>query len=123
MAKRLIDVFFYGLFMDAELLRSEGTFPQNVRRAAVPRDGNSCAHGILLELSHDDIEKLYSDESVRAYRQEAVLTKLDDGSVVPALCFNLIDSPHSSERNAEYAAKLRALARRLELPADYVESI
>lgn len=36
MATRRIDVFFYGLFMDAELLRSKGAFPVNIRRAGVP---------------------------------------------------------------------------------------
>lgn len=136
MANRRVDVFFYGLFMDAELLRSKEVFPQNIRRAAVPgfglrigkratlwRDGNSCAYGILMELTHEDIEKLYSDDSVRAYRPEALLAKLDDGSIVPALCFNLVESPHSNERNSEYAAKLRELVHRLELPADYAESI
>ena len=136
MANRRVDVFFYGLFMDAELLRGKGVVPQNTRRAAAPgfglrigkratlwQDGNSCACGILMELTHEDIEKLYSDDSVRAYRPEALLTRLDDGSTVPALCFNLIEAPQLNERNSEYATKVRELAHRLELPADYVESI
>ena len=136
MATRRIDVFFYGLFMDAELLRIKGASPQNIRRAGVPgfglrigeratllRDPDACAYGVLMELSHEEIEQLYSERSVRAYRPEAVLAQLDDGSRLPALCFNLIDPPLSSEHNSEYATKLRELARRLELPTDYVEAI
>ena len=136
MATRRIDVFFYGLFMDAELLRSKGASPLNIRRAGVPgfrlrigeratllRDPDACAHGVLMELSHEEIEQLYSERFVRAYRPEAVLAQLDDGSRLPALCFNLIDPPRPNEHNSEYAAKLRELARRLELPADYVEAI
>lgn len=136
MAIRRIDVFFYGLFMDAELLRSKGAFPQNLRPAGVPgfrlrigeratllQDSDACAHGVLMELTHDEIERLYSEASVSAYRAEAVLAQLDDGSKLPALCFNLIEPPNQNQRNPEYAAKLRELARRLELPTDYVEAI
>jgi len=136
MATRRIDVFFYGLFMDAELLRSKGASPLNIRRAGVPgfglrigeratlsRDPEACAYGVLMELTHEEIEQLYSESSVRAYRPEAILAQLDDGSRLPALCFNLVEPPHPNEHNSEYAAKLRELARRLELPADYVEAI
>ena len=51
------------------------------------------------------------------------LMDLADGSRVPALCFNLVTPPGPEERNAEYAAKLPHLARRLRLPADYADSI
>jgi hypothetical protein len=36
MSARRIDVFFYGLFMDADLLRSKGVHPENVRQACAP---------------------------------------------------------------------------------------
>lgn len=81
------------------------------------------AYGILMELTHVEIEQLYSEASVRAYRPEAVLAELSDGSHVSALCFNLLVPPGPEEVNSEYAAKLRDLARRLGLPPDYVESI
>ena len=76
-----------------------------------------------MELTHQEIEKLYSEDSVRAYRAEAILAQVDEGSTAPALCFNLVEPPSPDARNSEYAAKLRELARRLELPADYVKSI
>jgi hypothetical protein len=136
MSSRRIDVFFYGLFMDAELLHNKGASPQNIRRASVPgfalrigkratlwRDRDACAYGLLMELTHEEIEKLYSEDSVRAYRPEAILAQLDDGSRVPAMCFNLVEPPFPDERNSEYAARLRELARQLELPADYVKAI
>lgn len=136
MAPRRIKVFFYGLFMDADLLRTKGADPVNIRPASVPgcalRIGqratllevpHACAYGVLMELTHDEIEHLYSEASVRAYRPEAVLVELTDGSRVPALCFNLLVPPSPEEANSEYATKLRDLAHRLGLPADYVESI
>lgn len=136
MSARRIAVFFYGLFMDADLLRTKGVDPANVRPAAVAgfslRIGqratlvpspNGRAHGIVMELTHEEVEHLYAEESVRAYRPEAVVCELADGSQVPALCFNLFEPPRAGEANPEYAAKLRDLARRLELPADYVARI
>lgn len=133
---RRIEVFFYGLFMDAGLLRTKGARPAGIRAACVPgfalrigqratllRTPDARAYGIVMELTHAEIEQLYSEASVRAYRPEAVIAELTDGSRVPALCFNLLVPPGPEEANAEYAAKLRDLARRLGLPPDYVESI
>ena len=136
MASRRIDVFFYGLFMDADLLRAKGVNPTNIRSASAPgfslrigqratllRNPHDLAHGILMELTHAEIDRLYAEPSVQAYRSEALLCKLDDGSQLPALCFNLVEPPHPEEANSEYAAKLRSLAVRLGLPSDYVNSI
>lgn len=136
MAARRIEVFFYGLFMDADLLRAKRANPANIRAASVPgfalrigqratllRNPGSRAHGMLMELTHAEIEQLYSEPSVQAYRAEAVLCELNDGSQVPALCFNLVEPPRPEEANAEYAAKLRHLAARLGLPSNYVNAI
>jgi len=76
-----------------------------------------------MELTHDEIEQLYSETTVRAYRPEAVLCELEGGSHVPALCFNLVVPPGPEEANPEYKAKLRDLAGRLGLPPDYVARI
>jgi hypothetical protein len=76
-----------------------------------------------MELTHDDIEQLYSEASVREYRPEAILAELSDRSRVPALCFNLAVPPAPADANSEYAGKLRTLALQLGLPSDYVESI
>jgi hypothetical protein len=122
--------------MDADVLRAKGVEPVKIRpacvlgfalrvgqRATLVRNPDVSAYGILMELTHDEIERLYSEASVRAYRPEAVLCELGDGSQVPALCFNLVVPPGSEEANSDYAAKLRDLARRLGLPSNYVERI
>lgn len=36
LAQRRIEVFFYGLFIDADLLRSKGAAPANVCIASIP---------------------------------------------------------------------------------------
>jgi hypothetical protein len=135
-SERLVDIFFYGLFMDEKLLRDKGVHPTDIRRAALPGhalrigaratlvpDPDGAAHGLLMKLTHADVEKLYAEPSVRVYRPETVLVVLEDGPTVAALCYNLPEPPSHDERNAEYAAKLRALAARVGLPAEYVASI
>lgn len=133
---RRIEVFFYGLFMDEALLREKGLSPQGRRRAyveefrlvigeratLVPSAGGE-VHGIIFSLKSSEVDALYSEDSVSAYRPEAVCAQTADGSIVPALCFNLPAPPAHSERNPRYASKLRELAARLGLPNDYVSSI
>jgi hypothetical protein len=136
MDDRRLDVFFYGLFMDHQVLEGKGIRPVEVRIAAVPgfrlRIGARAAvvpapaaevHGVLMKLSHADLEKLYSESSVQAYRPEPVLAIDRNGANAAALCYNLPEPPAPDEHNAEYAAKLRALAQRIGLPSDYVTSI
>jgi len=136
MAIRRLDVFFYGLFMDKDLLQAKGVLPSLIRSASVDGfvlrigeraslfpDESGRVHGVIASLSHDELEKLYSEPSVRAYRPEAVLARLSNGEVIAALCFNLPQPPLPDERNREYAAKLRVVAERIGLPAEYVASI
>jgi hypothetical protein len=133
---RRIDIFFYGLFMDAELLRGRGVEPAETRaasvagfalrvgqRAALVPHAGARAHGIVMRVTHDEIARLYADPSVQAYRPEAVLAELADGTPIPALCYNLMSPPPPGEADPQYAARLRDLARRLGLPADYIAQI
>ena len=136
MSKRRITVFFYGLFMDADLLRSKEAQPTNIRPGSitgfalrigaratlVPASGGR-AHGVLMDLAHDEIDRLYSEPSVQMYRPEPVMAEEVDGSPVAALCYNLIEPPKPEERNEAYAARLRDLAVRLKLPSDYIATI
>lgn len=132
-----VDVFFYGLFMDEALLREKGLEPENRRaafvenfrlfigaRATLAPCAGGRVYGVLFSLTRDEVEALYAEDSVRAYRQEAVSARLADGAAAaPALCFNLPTPPDARERNPQYAARLRDLAGRLGLPQDYVSSI
>jgi hypothetical protein len=136
MSERRIGVFFYGLFMDADVLRARQLAPVDVqfavvsgfslrigRRASLVPDSAGEVHGVFMRLSHREIDQLYSDKSLAAYRPEAVDCVLASGSLAPALCFNLPEAPSPRERNPEYAGRLQELARRLGLPTSYIERI
>jgi hypothetical protein len=125
-------VFFYGLFMDPEALQEQGLRPSNPRRAYVDRvvlrlgkratsvpDSEGRVHGVLMTLMHSDIDRLYSDASVAAYRPEPVLAQLEDGTAEVALCFNLPTAPDGATTNPEYAAALQGVARKMGLPEHY----
>jgi hypothetical protein len=131
-----VDVFFYGLFMDAELLAEKGLHPRDVRLAwvaelglrigqravLVPETGNR-VHGVLMSLPQTELDQLYGDPSVRDYQPREVMAHVDGEGVFAAVCYNLPEPPASDERNSEYAAKLKEIAARVGLPSDYVASI
>ena len=135
MASRRVDVFFYGLFMDESILRDQGLQPQRAEQASVdgfalqigqratlvPSAGSS-VHGMVFSLTLAELSRLYSEPSVQAYRPHAVLARLPDGQSVPALCYSL-PSPSQSEANPAYAATLRAVAEKVRLPREYIDSL
>lgn len=131
--RRRVDVFFYGLFMDPELLRAEGYTPQDIQiafiegfavcvgqRAWLTSAPGKRAYGAIMSLTHAELERLYSVPSLEAYKPEPILAHLTGGPVIPALCYNLPEPPDSSERNPEYLAKLCAVAQKVGLPPNYL---
>jgi hypothetical protein len=133
MPSRRADVFFYGLFMDEDVLRAQGVAPEEPRLAWVDgvalRIGKRATlvsmqpgrvHGLVMSLTAAELQHLYSQPGLESYKPQAVLAHLADGSVVAALCYNLVESTARCEAYPEYAMKLRAVARKVGLPEDYV---
>jgi hypothetical protein len=128
-------VFFYGLFMDETILRAKGLEPRSAEQASVDgfalrigqratlesRAGGS-VHGMLFSLTLAELSTLYSEPSVEAYRPHAILARLPDGQSVPALCYSL-PHPSPSETNPDYVAQLRAVAEKVGLPREYIDSL
>ena len=136
MNERRVDGFFYGLFMDLDVLRNSGVAPASALRAYVDdfalRIGNRAtlvpspgarAYGMLIALTHSELQRLYSAPGLEPYRPEAVLARPFDGGSIPALCYNLVEPPAADERNPTYAARLRKTLRDLGFPAEYVDSV
>jgi hypothetical protein len=131
-----IDVFFYGLFMDADILREAGVTPLNPRKARLDdfalRIGgratlipilSASAYGMLYALSQSELDRLYAGPGLEQYRPEAVRVRPLEGEATPALCYNLPEAPHPEERNPEYAARLQQTLGKLGFPPEYIASI
>lgn len=130
-------IFFYGLFMDVELLREMGFHPVPIgpaelggyalhigdKATLLPRRGAK-SYGIVMDLSDEEATALYASPGVSDYRPEEVaVTLLADGSVRPALCYNLPEIDLAAAPNVEYAEKLSALVRALGFPSRYAREI
>jgi hypothetical protein len=136
MSVRQIDGFFYGLFMDADVLRQAGANPSDLRHAylkdfalrigcratLVPSPG-ARAYGMLIALTHAELDRLYGAPGLESYRPEAVFAHMVEGGIVPALCYNLTQVPESFEPNPEYAGRLRRVLVKLGFPGEYIDSV
>jgi len=132
----LRDVFFYGLYMDPEVLRAQGIDPGAGRRAhvdgfalrigaratLVPSAGG-CVHGMVYALGRDDVRILYEQSDLEEYRPEGALAWIDDESPHPVLVFRTARAPAAHERNDDYARRLQDVLARLGFPRPYIESI
>jgi hypothetical protein len=136
MTERSIEAFFYGLFMDDNLLRSKGIVPMNPRPASVEGFGlrigkratlvparHERSYGMVMGLTHQQLRTLYSGPGLEHYLPEAVTCTTLSGEPVSALCYNLRDAPAPDEVNEEYAGQLRGVLTKLGFPAEYVERV
>ena len=136
MPLRHVTGFFYGLFMDKAVLEEAGVATRNPQmayvedyglrvgqRATLVPEAGTRAYGMLYDLTHEELGKLYGARGLEYYRPEAVEAHLLEGGSRPALCYNLLDAPAPGEANAAYAKRLSEALERLGFPADYVASI
>ena len=128
---RLHDVFFYGLYMDPDILEQQGITIRNPRkgtvtdyilrignRATLLRQANAKAHGLIYSLTHNEIHRLYWGAGLEQYRSEAIIVQTESGPVA-ALCCNLLDPPGEQESNTDYNSKLKSVMEKLDLPIEF----
>jgi hypothetical protein len=128
--------FFYGLFMDPEVLRGNGVEAGDGRRARVdgqalrigeratlvPQEG-AHAYGMTYALEAAQLQSLYSEAGLEAYAPILVHAVFEDGTSEPAECWVLTQAPAPGERNADYVRKLRATLSALRFPSDYIAAL
>jgi len=130
---RLQEVFFYGLYMDPEILKSKGVEPRNPRIAAVKgyklrignmatllRSENSEANGVVYSLTPADIDTLYSKSGLEMYVSEAIMVTISTGETLATLTRNLLVPPEEHESNPEYREKLNLCMEKLNVPTSNV---
>ena len=124
--------FFYGLYMDPDLLKGLKYSPHNPRIAYVedyqldlrgvakmiPQQGSK-TWGMVIQLSQADLDQMYGSEATKSYQPETMTAILQDGQAVQTACYNL-PPDQSAELNRMYGFKLLAILKKLSLPADYI---
>jgi len=129
LSEQHITVFFYGLFMDPEVLLSMGVEPpegQAVslpdyalhigKRATLAPSSGGRVFGMLYQLSAMDLEHLYGAPGLEDYRPETVQVVTPTGAKIKACCYNLPTTPAADESNPTYLAQLKATLKKLGLP-------
>jgi hypothetical protein len=126
---RPLHVFFYGLYMDAQVLASKGVSAASPVAAYVPdhvvklgskammlRSPGGRCHGMVFAMTHAEVDKLYA--GMDDYRAEAFLAvPLEGGAPIAAVSMVHVDPPIESAEDPAYAVPFRALLARLGLPA------
>src|SRR5690242_10270831 len=129
---RPIDTFFYGLYMDQNVLAGAGVTPRSPRRARadgfalkigkratmVPAPGGT-VWGMVFALTPDELAKLYGAPGLESYQPQDIEVALDNRAIIPARVYLLPQAPAPDERNPDDAEKLKATLQRLGFPADY----
>jgi hypothetical protein len=131
-----INVFFYGLFMDEQVLAAQGiaavmprrAFADGFRlcigqRASLVAECGARAYGMVYALTRSELDRLYLQPGLEAYRAERIAVRGLDGSDLTAMCYNLGTVPERGEASADYAARLSVVLTRLGFPPEYVTGI
>ncbi|MFT5113469.1 MAG: hypothetical protein ACI8P9_002800 [Parasphingorhabdus sp.] len=128
--------FFYGLFMDADLLREKDLNPCQTRlafvdgfglrigdRATLARSNQERSYGTIIQLQHSELDQLYGVDGLRDYLPESIEAfSIADNQSIPATTY-LLPVEKLSGTNHAYATSLATIARKLGIPEDYVKEI
>ncbi len=138
MSPRTVDVFYYGSYMNLEVLAGLGLRPERIAVARlddfdirirplanlVPAVGCR-VHGIVAASTHDEIHRLYDharDVLGGVYLPEAVVVHTADDPARPALVY-VAPRMDAAPADPAYVERIVAAARGHGLPADYVRKL
>ena len=131
----IIDAFFYGLYMDRELLEKMGMVPLEVKKARlegyqidfrgkvklVPRH-DQAVWGTIIKLSQSDLAKMYSSVATSAYKPQPATAITEEGEQVQVVFYNLPED-QNVEVNTAYLRILIGIIERVDLPATYIKEL
>ena len=136
LADAKVRVFFYGSFINRQVLAKGGFNPERVEvgklwgydiaietLATLVRSERACVYGILCEATHAELERLYGQGWLgKAYLPEAVLVETEGGKLTPALCYIAPTNP-PAPADADYLDRILGPAREYGFPAWYIERL
>ena len=137
--ERLVDMFFYGLHMDAAGLAGKGVHPRQPRigyihdhqivvatKAILTRAHGKVATGMVYALTHSEIGRLYA--GLDDYRAEAFIVQIDDPTrsgpgVIPALAMVHVAPCFHGVLDPDYITRLGTILTALGLPTSHVPHV
>jgi cation transport regulator ChaC len=135
MAQKSVWVFFYGSFIDLDVLKRADVVPEQFEVARLGgfdvqikplanlvRSEQHCVYGIVAATTHQELHGLYSQGWVSSYLPEAVLVETLDGKWRAALCYvapELAAEPAAEE----YVEKIVRAARKYGFPDWYIDRL
>lgn len=138
MPESKIWVFFYGSYMNFDVLREVDFAPEQWEiakiagfdiviqpRANLVRSDRQCVYGILATATHSELNRLYAHAKGvlgETYLPEAVLAETMSGTWRPALCYI---APSMDERPAanDYVERIVKPAREFHFPEWYIKRL
>ncbi len=137
MSEHIVATFFYGSYMNLNVLRALDILPRNVEIATLKgfkvcirplanlvRSNDACVYGIVATTTHVELDLLYAHarDMGGSYLPEAVIVETADGTVKPALCYM---SPDLEEKPAadDYVDRIAKPAREYGFPEAYLQRI
>jgi hypothetical protein len=132
MAKTTVWTFFYGSFMNVDVLKQGGYLPERYEVAKLNgfdihirplatrvRSDQHCDYGIVAAGTHEELHRLYSQDWVGTYLPEAVLVETLDGKWRSALCYI---APASEQQPAkdDYIDRIVGPAKQYGFPGWYI---
>jgi hypothetical protein len=131
-------VFFYGSYMNFDVLKDVNLLPEQWEvarvngydimiqpRANLIRSDRACVYGILATATHAELDRLYAhaqDVLGETYLPEPVLVETLSGAWRPALCYI---APSMEVRAAanDYVERILEPAREFHFPEWYIERL
>jgi len=134
------EAFFYGLFMDEQILAQRGVACEDVRLCYLDNFGLKLArrlnlvvepgarvYGCVMRVDCDALIQLYASESLAEYVSREVYVITDGGKDVEASCYMLAETDSQAEAESgaepEYVAELLSVIEGKKFPASYVARV
>jgi len=138
MSETQVWIFFYGSYMNFDVLKEVGLTPEKwevarldgydiaIRpRANLVRSGRHCVYGITATATHSELARLYAhakDVLGEVYLPEAVLVQTASGTWRAALCY-ICPSMEPRKAAKDYVDRIVNPAKKLGFPQWYIEHL
>jgi hypothetical protein len=132
MAEPVVWTFFYGSFINREVLQKAGYVPERCEVAKLSgfdiriqplanlvRSDQHCVYGIVAPATHEQLRRLYAQDWVGTYLPEPVLVETVDGKWRPALCY-IAPAPEPRPAADDYIDRIVGPARQYGFPDWYI---